>query len=287
VVVGHLQAHGADMRRVFDNLGAGLALPLGDPELAGARETLTVSDMVTGFGVARAAARVVDAGPAGLEGVRVILEGFGNVGAAAALYLARAGARLVGIVDAEGCLVDARGLGLAAVTELLRHRTGRTLPDDPRRRTGSRRGDAYEMEADLLVPAAISGSLERRRLEAVAAHGVRWIVCGANQPFQEAYLGDTATEEWADRHFTIVPDVVGSMGMARAFAYLMAGGAASRPGDVFDAVSALMDETLAEVIARAGGVGPGLLAAAVDLALDRTGFDGGGVVGETDRAEVA
>lgn len=274
VVAGHLQAGGADVSRAFANLRDGLSLPIDDPALVRSGQHLTVSDMITGFGVARAAARLVAAGPQGLEGVRVVVEGFGNVGAAAALYLARSGARIVGIADAEGGLVDAGGLDLAAVTDLLVRRSGRTLPADPRKRAGS--GAIDEVEADLMVPAAISGSLDRRRLERLAEGGVRWIVCGANHPFRESQLGDTATEEWADTHFTVVPDVVGSMGMARAFAHLMAGGAAASPADLFDAVGHLMDDTLAQVVERAGGRGPGLLAAAVDLALDRTGFDGGG-----------
>jgi glutamate dehydrogenase/leucine dehydrogenase len=287
VVVGHLRVRGDELRPVFENLGAGLALPLGDPALAAARQRLTVSDMVTGFGVARAAARTIDAGPGGLQDVRVIVEGFGNVGAAAALYLARAGARLVAIVDADGYLVDTEGLDLAAVTDLLIRRSGRTLPDHPLRCQDLDRNRPYDVPADLLVPAAISDSLDRRRLEQIAAGGVRWIVCGANHPFRESFLGDTTTAEWADRHFTIVPDVVGSMGMARAFAHLMTGGAARRPSDVFDAVAAVMDETLSEVVTRAGAAGPGLLAAALDLALDRTGFDGGSAVRPDDRADVA
>lgn len=284
VVVGHLRARGSDVERTFLNLRRGLALALDDPALARATQTLTVSDMITGFGVARAAARVVDAGPRGLEGVRVVLEGFGNVGAAAALYLARAGARLVGIADAEGCLVSTVGLELEAVTDLLVRRTGRTLPDHPLRRRGSVPHAVDQVDADLMVPAAISGSLDLRRLEALAERGVRWIVCGANHPFRESFLGDTATEEWADGRFSIVPDVVGSMGMARAFAHLMAGGPSRHPDDIFAAVGTVMDDTLRQVVRRAGGTGPGLLAAAVDLALDRTGFDGGGSL-RSDGAE--
>ncbi len=273
VVVGHLRVRGEAMRAAFENLGAGLALPLGDDALGSAMQRLTVSDMITGFGVARAAAGVVDAGPRGLEGVRVVLEGFGNVGAAAALYLARAGARIVAIVDAEGAVIDAEGLDEHAVADLLSRRAGRTLPDHPARVPFAERERVWEMDADLMVPAAISGSLDRARLERLGASGVQWLVCGANQPFREAFLGDTATAEWADGRFTIVPDVVSSMGMARAFAHLMAGGAASKPHDVFGAVADTMDATLVEVLQRAGGRGPGMLAAAVDLALDRTGFE--------------
>jgi len=276
VVVGHLQARGADVVRSFESLREGLALPLEGSHLDVIGTEFRVSDMITGFGVARAATGLLDAGGDGLEGVRVIVEGFGNVGAAAALYLARAGARLVGIIDAECALVAPEGLGADEVEDLVRRRSARTLPDHPQRRTGEARFEVYGVSADLLVPAAISGSLDRPRLETMRGGGVRWIVCGANQPFRELRLGDTRTQEWADGVFGIVPDVVGSLGMARAFAHLMSGGAAARPDDVFAAVGEVMDDALARVVERAGTVGPGLLAAAVDLAMDRTGFDGSG-----------
>jgi glutamate dehydrogenase (NAD(P)+) len=287
IVVGHLKARGPALERAFRTLREGLALPLAGSGLGVTGVDLTASDTITGYGVACAAARLVDSGPRGLEGVRVILEGFGNVGAAAALYMARAGARIVGVIDAEGGLAAPAGLSLGEVEDLVRRRSGRTMPAHPLRRTGADRAAAYDLDADLVVPAAISGSLDASRLEHFRAAGVRWIVCGANQPFREVRLGETTTQESADGAFVVVPDVVGSLGMARAFAHLMAEGAAARPEDVFTPVAQLMDEALAQVIERAGGRGPGLLAAAVDLALDRTGFDGTGLSARDADQDVA
>jgi glutamate dehydrogenase (NAD(P)+) len=60
--------------------------------------------------VARAAVRLAERRGETLDGVRVVVEGFGNVGAAAALYLARAGARITGIIDAGSGLVSPPGL---------------------------------------------------------------------------------------------------------------------------------------------------------------------------------
>ena len=83
-------------------------------------------------------------------------------------------------------------------------------------------------------------------------------------------MGDTRTQEAADRQFTVLPDVVGSMGMARAFEHLMEGGAHATPADIFEAVGAHVDDAVDTVVRHALGAGPGLLAATLDVALDRT-----------------
>lgn len=269
ILNGHFHRGGDDARRALDSLRVGLALPLAGTEYGVGAHPLTVADMVTGWAVARATRRLV-AGGGSVDGLKVLVEGFGNVGGAAALYLARAGARVVAVTDAEAILVQEGGLRAADVEALLVRRRHGCLPDHPARLPDARRESAYATPCDLVVPAAISGSLDRSRLDTLSGAGARTIVCGANQPFRESALGDTATQEAADARFTVLPDVVGSMGMARAFEHLMRGGAHERPDDVFGAVGEAVDEAVDTVRAHAGTPGPGLMAAALDVALDRT-----------------
>lgn len=98
------------------------------------------------------------------------------------------------------------------------------------------------------------------------------MVCGANQPIRESRLGDTRNLQAADGEFAIVADVVGSMGMARAFHYLMAEGPAASAAAVFDAVRTTMEEAVAAVVSRRGGFRPGMVAETLAFALDRIGF---------------
>jgi glutamate dehydrogenase (NAD(P)+) len=219
--------------------------------------------------VARAAARLYERRGESLEGVRVVVEGFGNVGAAAALYFARMGARITGIVDAAYGLATPEGLTAEDVEDLLRRRTGRTLPDHPRRIAGAERELAYRGRADLFVPAAISGSVDSRRLAQLARHGTRRIVCGANQPIHEVRLGDTETARAADAEFEVLPEVVASLGMARAFYNLMAGTEPQSAARIFEDVGRTVDEGVDAVMDRVGERRDGVMAAAVDLAMER------------------
>jgi glutamate dehydrogenase (NAD(P)+) len=268
VVRGHLGVRGSDVERTFNSLADGICQPAGAFGVAGL--DLTVSDLVTGYGVARAAERLAEHRGETLEGTRVIIEGFGNVGSGAALYLSRMGARIVGIIDAESGLAMPEGLCAAEVEDLLRRQKGRALPDHPGRVTGPEREMVYREAADLFIPAAISGSVDARRLAQLARHGVRRIVCGANQPFREVRLGDTETIQAADGEFEVLPEVVASLGMARAFYHLMANPDAGSVEEIFGAITSAVDEAVDEAIGRVGAETSGLAAAAFDIAMERT-----------------
>lgn len=232
---------------------------------------LTVSDLVTGYGVMRAALRLQEHRGETLEGVRCIVEGFGSVGAAASLYLARKGARIVGILDVDSGIAAPGGLDPDDVADLIRRRPGRALPDHPLRISGEKRELVYGVPADLFLPAAISGSVDARRIAQLAQAGVRKMVCGANQPFREVRLGETLTAQAADGAFQVIPEIVASLGAARAFHHLMTHPGGSTPEAVFQAVGTRMDEAVDAVMARAGARPRGLMAAAIAIALERMG----------------
>ena len=268
VVRGHLGLEGDELPRVFESLGRGIRQPV--PASLGVEGVqLTVSDLITGYGVVRAAQCNYELRGDSLEGARVIVEGFGNVGAAACLYLTRLGARIVGIVDKDSALVSDDGLDEEAIEDLIRRRDVRTLPEHPLRLSGDEREIAYHADAELFVPAAISGSVDARRIGQLARHGIRRVVCGANQPFREVHLGETLTAQAADQAFEIVPAIVASQGMARCFYHLMMNADGQTPEQIFDAVGDSMDRSVGRVMERVGSDRHGLIAAAVEIALEQ------------------
>ncbi len=139
-------------------------------------------------------------------------------------------------------------------------------PGDPRLSPGSAR--FWEAEGEIFVAAAASGTLGESSLDSLAARGVRMIACGANQPFLESGLGATRVQRMADRRFTVIPDVIGNCGMARAFSHLMTDGFDGGTDALFAAVDRTITGALQDVVDRAGGRETGLLAAAFDHALD-------------------
>ncbi|HSK19969.1 MAG TPA: Glu/Leu/Phe/Val dehydrogenase dimerization domain-containing protein [Longimicrobiales bacterium] len=273
VVRGHLGPDDRQFRAIMHRLQDGVAAALepdGDTG-AVAGVDLTIADVITGYGVAASIRRLYARRERSLDGVRVVLEGFGNVGAAAGLYLARYGARIVSIRDARRMLVDDEGVDAAGLEDLLRRRQDKLLPADDARVHDAGRSRLGDVAADVFVCAAISESISPDTLDELAARGVDVIACGSNQPFREVKIGSTLVAQDADRRFAVIPDILANCGMARTFSYLMESNARPSADPVFAAVNHTIEETLDEVIDRAGGARTGLLSATLGLALDRIG----------------
>jgi glutamate dehydrogenase/leucine dehydrogenase len=264
IVRGHMRAGAERLSTIFSSLDDGLHA---SGEVLG-ETTLSLADLVTGFGLARSIVHLFERRRRSIEGTRVVIEGFGAVGGPCALYLSRAGARVVGIADHLGALVEPAGLRPEQVEELLSLRRGKLIP---RRQTGAF-GDRDAMAgvpADLFVAAAASETLDEPRLDALHRQGIRTIACGANQPFREIKLGSTRVQRMADSRFAVLPDVVANCGMARAFSYLMEHPAPADPDAVFSAVDETVRTALDGILERGAPGGRGLLAATLAFALDR------------------
>lgn len=269
VVRGHLRLTDGRfddvIRMIDDGVKAPVATGVAAPGLP-----FTISDLITGYGVARTVEKFLAARGSGAEGARVLLEGFGNVGASCALFLARSGARIVGISDAEKVLIDPAGVDAGGIENLIRRGRRKLIPDDdPRVHRGEARGRFWETPADVFVAAALSGTIDAERLNQLDELGVHVLACGANQPFREASMGATDIQREADRRFSVLPDILANCGMARTFSFLMESTADSSPHRIFDAVDRTVEDTLVQVLDRAGDEDRDLLAATLGLSLDR------------------
>ncbi|XGX78416.1 NAD-specific glutamate dehydrogenase [Terrabacter sp. BE26] len=166
---------------------------------------------VTGFGVAE----VVDAATAHLggelKGSRVVIQGFGAVGAHAARRLAELGATIVGVSNTEGTLSDPEGLDVESLL-VLRAQAG----DSGIREYGLEVrpvDDALLLDCDILVPAARQDVIDPDIAGRLSA---RLVVEGANLP--------TSTEARKVLHargVAVVPDFIANAGGIIAAAYSM------------------------------------------------------------------
>ncbi|MFW6010527.1 MAG: Glu/Leu/Phe/Val dehydrogenase dimerization domain-containing protein [Gemmatimonadota bacterium] len=273
IAVGHFGLRGEALERRLDLVSSALdAAPAGELGLEVGGRRMSVADLVTGFGVAVSVTRLLETQGRDPRQARVLVEGFGNVGGAAALFLARAGARIVGIVDVAGGLVDEDGLDAEALCELLRGRTGGRLPiEGDEERSREHRSRFRSIPADVMVCAASSGTVDARVLDRLEAQGVDVLACGANRPFRADHPGDIELERAADERFSIIADVVANCGAARAFHHQMRTSRPARAEEIFASVRETIADTVDRVVERAGGSDRGLLAAAMELTLERIG----------------
>ncbi len=181
----------------------------------------TVADMITGFGVAESIRHYYELWGGDITQKRAIIQGWGNVGATAALYLAKNGVKITGIIDRSNGVISEKGLGLKEVEKLFHDRvTNKLIAQDPLPfdECNTR---IWNCGADIFVPAAASRCVSRNQVIDMLDNGLELVSCGANVPFEdpETFYGPIA--ELIDESASLIPDFVANCGMARTFAYLM------------------------------------------------------------------
>jgi len=202
------------LNEVFAEQGVGMTVQAmldrsGDAAAAGRRvarglaikvEGIGLADVIGGYGVAEAAAAGAEHKGWDLNGMRAVVQGFGSMGGSSARYLARHGAKVVGVIDVNGAITNPNGLD---VEKLLASRNAhgevdrKALGRDDRQ--GS--GDSWlDIDTDILVPAAIGDVLTAANAGEVKA---RMVVEAANIP-----TTDEAQEILFKRGVVVIPDYV-------------------------------------------------------------------------------
>jgi glutamate dehydrogenase/leucine dehydrogenase len=209
----------------------------------------TVADMITGFGVAESVRHYYHLWGGNLAGKRVIIQGWGNVAATAALYLAKEGAKIVGIIDRSGGLLNADGCDLEATKKLFADRNVNQLVAENLTPFEAINQSIWTCGAEIFIPAAASRLVQQSQVEKMTANGLEVIACGANVPFADKEIFFGPITEYADKQVSLIPDFVANCGMARTFAYLMSGEGDIEVTDdaIFQDISATIGDALKKV----------------------------------------
>ena len=254
IVNAHFQANEPQKIRKIGQLRQGVAKVLEDPNFTpnGAKK-YTVADMITGYGVAEAVRHYYSLWGGDLPGKRAIIQGWGNVGAAAACFLAVEGVKIVGIIDKNGGLIQEEGFGLDEIRELFLRREGNQLVSPnllPFEEINTR---IWSLNSEIFIPAAASRLINKEQLERLIGSGLEVISCGANVPFADPDIFVGPTGLWADNQLAVIPDFIANCGMARVFAYLMSDGAEVTDQAIFADVSQTIRKALAETHSKNQG----------------------------------
>ncbi|MCL7987803.1 amino acid dehydrogenase [Sphingobacterium sp. lm-10] len=180
-----------------------------------------IADMITGYGVAESIQHFFSLYDGSCIGKRAIIQGWGNVAASAAFYLARMGVRVVGIIDRVGGLINPEGFTMEQIEKLFLDRDGNVLSSDQLRPFEEINEEIWQVGAEIFVPAAASRLVSKDNVEVLIAHGLELIASGANVPFADREIFYGPVMEFADSRVAVIPDFIANCGMARVFSYLM------------------------------------------------------------------
>jgi glutamate dehydrogenase (NAD(P)+) len=136
-----------------------------------------------------------------VDGCRVIIQGFGNVGSNAARLMKEHGYKIIGIAEKDGGLFNPNGIDIHQLVEykrrndtLLAFRGAEAMPSE----------ELLISDCDILIPAATENVITSRNADKIKA---RIIVEGANGPTTAV-----ADDILADKRVFIVPDILANAG---------------------------------------------------------------------------
>lgn len=136
-----------------------------------------------------------------LQGARVAIQGFGNVGSIAALTLHGQGCRIIAVSDSRGGVYNEKGID---PQDLVRHKEQTGSVTGYRGCEAITNEDLLEVPCEILVPSAMEGQITRENAPRIKA---RVIVEGANGP-----TTPEADEILRDRRVFVVPDILANAG---------------------------------------------------------------------------
>jgi glutamate dehydrogenase (NAD(P)+) len=155
----------------------------------------------TGRGIFVIATEAAKAAGLRLEGARVALQGFGNVGGTAARLFQEAGAKVIAVYDQTGIVHDEQGLDVKALLAwALEHGGVQGAPGvevlEP--------NEFWALDTDILIPAALENQITQENADLIRA---KLVIEGANGP-----TTPEADDILAAKGITVVPDVLANAG---------------------------------------------------------------------------
>jgi glutamate dehydrogenase (NAD(P)+) len=142
-----------------------------------------------------------------LEGKKIAIQGYGQVGSWAARLASARGALIVGLSDVGGTIYDAKGLNLKAIDQA--YREGAKSVVDTGVGDVVARGvygstAVFGLDCDVVMPCALGDAVGETEANSMKA---KLVVEGANGP-----LTPTADLILADKGIVIIPDVYANAG---------------------------------------------------------------------------
>jgi glutamate dehydrogenase/leucine dehydrogenase len=247
VFTGHFKPSSAEKSKIIKQLQDGVLLEITNPSLTpDVSRKYTVADMITGFGVSEAVKHFYHLHNENLTDKKVIIQGWGNVGSAAAFYQASEGAKVVGIIDQEGGLIKEEGFTFEEIRTLFLNKNGNKLSSEKMLSFEDVNSKIWDIDVDIFIPAAASRLVNKDHLERMIDRGLEVISCGANVPFADKEIFFGTIGEFADERVSVLPDFIANCGMARVFAFLMNPNIEMNDTSIFDDTSTTILNALKE-----------------------------------------
>jgi len=251
VFSGHFSPSEAEKINIIGQLRHGVIKVIEDAKYSpDVDKKYLIADMVTGYGVAETIKHYYNAFGGNVKGKRAVVQGFGNVGSAAAYYLAQMGAKIVGIIDISGGVIKEEGFSFEEIKQFFLTKNGNTLNAPNMISFEEMNNRVWSLETEIFAPCAASRLVTQDQISQMIASGLEVISCGANVPFADKEIFFGSIMEYTDERVSLIPDFISNCGMARVFAYFMQTKVAMTDEAIFSDISSIIKKAIQDVYDR-------------------------------------
>lgn len=251
IVNGHLHLDTFNKAKRIEQLQIGVSKVIENSNYTpDPKRKYVVADMITGYGVAESVKHFYSITDDHVKDKKVIIQGWGNVAAATAYYMAKDGAKIVGIIDRVGGVMNEKGYTFEEIKTLFLNRNANTITSEKLIPFDEINKKIWSMKADVFIPAAGSRLITKQQVESMINAGLKVMACGANVPFEDKEIFFGPIAEIVDSKISLIPDFISNCGMARVFAYLMGEDAVITDEAIFSDVSEIIRKAIEDTFTK-------------------------------------
>jgi glutamate dehydrogenase (NAD(P)+) len=155
----------------------------------------------TGLGIAFTVASLIKHRKMNLKGIKVVIQGYGNVGSAVGKFLGEMGCKIIAVSSSKGGIYNPEGLSHDALINY--YKKNGSFENFPNAE-GVTNASLLELPCDVLVPAAMGNQITKENADKIKA---KMIVEGANGP-----TTTEADQILSERKIPVVPDILANAG---------------------------------------------------------------------------
>ncbi len=155
----------------------------------------------TGLGITFTIANAIKSKKMNFKGLKVVIQGYGNVGSTVGKLLSEMGCKIVAVSSSKGGVYNPKGLNHNALMKYYKeHGSFENFPNAESITNAS----LLELPCDVLVPAAMGNQVTKENADKIRA---RLIVEGANGP-----ITPEADQILKERKIPVIPDILANAG---------------------------------------------------------------------------
>ena len=245
VFAGHYQATEEEKRIRVKQLRNGMAKVITDDRFSPSPALgYTIENMCTGFSVAQSVKAYYEKWGGDITRKRAVIQGWGNVGAAAGFFLSQMGVKIVGIVSHEGGVINQDGFSFEEVRAFVANKSNNKLVAKNLLPYYMANQKIWDLEFEIFVPAATSRLIIKDQINLMIASKIEVFPCAAHVPFfdPEIFLGPIGI--YADEKFSVIPDFIANCGRGRASTFFMENAIPEDDETIFRDIASTVDNAL-------------------------------------------